>query len=508
MRSEDLIQLLVKSGQINNNAPMKGMNRREFQQRMGLALVAAPVVGGASCGPQESSPRIEKPSPGIDSFESLKMTLGEADVKIPPKAPEGENWRYGIGLPFQLASGKAALFCNIKGKRGQDFEAGNDLIVFDSIADGVREIFPIVRNEVRDDPHTGKPADVVKYPTRGGFVPFGAKRPDGSPYPNAGTGFGLNQAIGWPLGGSSATEDSTRYWYWDVQQYRYDGQVFSVESSEAVDVGDLLPEWIISDGGLTNAVPDGDDFLVGMTAAEGSAESWNQAGRPAGAGVMRWQRKSERWVATSFVRITDLDGSFEPSLIRDTDGSLLFCARAGSERGRRRLESRVWRSGDGGESWEQTIFVLGAIGGSPITLNQAADGSPYIAANLFEVLLHPIAERFRPKKDDRGIEYAAPAGREKLCLWPLNQARDGLETPILVRDSVAEFGLAPSGDTWNIDHPSAMTVQLADGGWHNVIAMRICDHAEVREGVDPAPQTGCYVEEILSPGEAIPRWNL
>jgi len=488
---------------------MKGMNRREFQQRMGRALAAAPLIVGASCGSQESTPQTKQPSPSTASSGSLKMTLGEADVRIPPEAPEGEKWRYGIGLPFQLASGKAALFCNIKGKRGQDFEAGSDLIVFDSIVGGVRETFPIVRNEVRDEPHTGKPADVVKYPTRGGFVPLGAKRPDGSPYPNAGTGFGLNQAIGWPLGGSRMTEDSSRFWYWDIQQYRYDGQVFNVESSEAVAVGDLLPEWIISDGGLTNAIPDGDDFLVGMTGAEGDAETWNQGGRPAGAGVMRWQRKSERWVPVSFVRITDLDGSFEPSLIRDRDGSLLFCARAGSdERGRRRLESRVWRSSDGGDSWEQALFVLGAVGGSPITLNQAADGTPYIAANLYEVLLHPIGERFRPQKDDRGIAYASPVGREKLCLWPLNQDRDGLETPILVRDSVAEFGLAPSGDTWNIDHPSAMTVQLADGDWHNVIAMRICDHAEVREGVDPAPQTGCYLEEILSPGEAIPLWNL
>ena len=224
---------------------------------------------------------------------------------------------------------------------------------------------------------------------------------------------------------------------------------------------------------------------------------------------MRWQRKSERWVPVSFVRITDLDGSFEPSLIRDTDGSLLFCARVGrDELGRRRLESRVWSSSDGGDSWEQTLFVSGAVGGSPITLNQAADGIPYIAANLYEVLLHPIGERFRPQKDDRGIAYASPVGREKLCLWPLNQDRDGLETPILVRDSVAEFGLAPSGDTWNIDHPSAMTVQLSDRDWHNVIAMRICDHAEVREGVDPAPQTGCYLEEILFPGDAISLRNL
>ena len=34
-------------------------------------------------------------------------------------------------------------------------------------------------------------------------------------------------------------------------------------------------------------------------------------------------------------------------------------------------------------------------------------------------------------------------------------------------------------EAWNADHPAATTVQLADGAWHNVIAMRICDRAEV-----------------------------
>ncbi len=487
---------------------MKSISRREFQQKVGLVLGATPLLG-VSCSPPQSSPAAEAPASGWDSEALLRMTLGKADLAIPPGAAEGEKWRYGIGLPFQLAPRKAGLHCNIKGKRGQDFEAGSDLVVFDSIDGEIRETFPTVRNEVRNDPNTGRPADVVKYPTRGGFVPLGCKRPDGTKHPHAGTGFGLNQAIGWPLGGSRMTDESARFWYWDVQQYRYDGQVFSVESNEAVELRDLLPGWDVVDGGLTNAIPDGDDFLVGMTGAEAVSKQGMQPDRPVGAGVMRWQRKADRWVPTSFVRITELDGSFEPSLIRDLDGSLLFCARGGrDEYGRRRLESRVWRSQDGGESWERTLFVLGAIGGSPITINQAADGTPYIAANLNEVLLHPLAERFRPKRDDRGIVHASPAGREKLCLWPLNPDRDALETPILVRDSVAEFGLAPSGDTWNIDHPSAMTVQLADGEWHNIIAMRICDHGEVREGSDPAPQTGCYLEEVLSRGKAVPIWNI
>ena len=438
----------------------------------------------------------------------LQMTVGAADLIIPPSQPEGEIWRYGIGLPFQVASGKGALFCNIRGKRGHDFEVGNDVILFDGVEAGILETVPAVRNEVQDNPHTGKPSEIVKYPTRGGFVPLGAKLSDGSPHPHAGTGFGVSLAMAWPMGGPRAIEGPDRYLYLEVQQYRYEGQSFRVEATEAVPLGDLVSGWTITNGGLGNAVADGEALLLGMVGCQLDPETWRAERGPVGAGVMRWERRAEKWWPTSFVRATDLDGSFEPSIIRDQDGSLLFCARAGSDaEGRRRLESRVWRSQDAGESWTKIIHVVGAIGGSPVTLNQVADGTPYIAANLNEVLLHPLAERFRPKKNAQGIVHASPAGREKFCLWPLNEARDGLQTPILVRDSVAEFGLAPSGDTWNIDHPFAMTLQLGDGKWHNVIAMRICDHAEVKEGADPASQTGCYVEEVLSPGKPIPLWT-
>jgi len=97
--------------------------------------------------------------------------------------------------------------------------------------------------------------------------------------------------------------------------------------------------------------------------------------------------------------------------------------------------------------------------------------------------------------------------RDKVCLWPLNGARNELESPILARHCTAEFGPAPGGVTWNADHPAATTVQLADGRWHNVIAMRVCDRAEVWAGITPPAPTGTYVEEVSSTGAPRPLWS-
>ena len=483
---------------------MKTLTRREFQQMTGVTLALSPVLGGIACGPEEPSPPSGSAPADTTARGSLKMTLGPADVAIPPTQPEGDTWRYGIALPFQVAAGKAALFCAIKGKRGRDFEAGTDVILFDDLSQiRADEAIPISRNPNEDNPNSspaGAPSIMVKYPVRGGFVPFGAKLENGSPHPHAGTGFGVCQALAWTADQQSVYPEGQKLNYVELYQLAYDGSRFELIETERIPYQEVLDGSELANPGMTNAIADGEDLLFAMG---------GRIGDGSGAGLTRWRRQGGKWRPVSWVPITGPDNSFEASVIRDRDGSLLFCARAGSdEEGRRRLESRVWRSQDGGKSWTKIIHVRDAIGGSPITLNQAADGTPYIAATLNEVLLHPLAERFRPKKNDQGIVHASPAGREKLCLWPLNEARDGLETPTLVRDSVSEFGLAPSGDTWNIDHPSAMTVQLADGEWHNVIGMRICDHAEVKEGADPAPQAGCYVEEVLSLGTPVPAWSL
>jgi len=89
----------------------------------------------------------------------------------------------------------------------------------------------------------------------------------------------------------------------------------------------------------------------------------------------------------------------------------------------------------------------------------------------------------------------------------LSADRRELDTAVLARDTAAESGPPPSDDTWNVDHPTAKTVQLADGQWHNVMVMRVCDHGEVSAGMAPAPESGTFSEEVVSGGEPIPAWR-
>jgi hypothetical protein len=134
-----------------------------------------------------------------------------------------------------------------------------------------------------------------------------------------------------------------------------------------------------------------------------------------------------------------------------------------------------------------------------------------VAGTLYEVLIHPVtyypvSRRLRVK-DPQGRLRGGGRSREKLALWPLDAERTAIEIPILARDCRQEFGPTPSGYPWRVDHPVASMVQLADGGWHNVIGFRICDEGEVLEGIPPAPQGGTYLEEVLSKGAVIPLWN-
>ena len=70
-----------------------------------------------------------------------------------------------------------------------------------------------------------------------------------------------------------------------------------------------------------------------------------------------------------------------------------------------------------------------------------------------------------------------------------------------------EFGPAPNGTPWRLDHPLASTVRLADGEWHHVLVYRALEDAEMRTDAGATPFTGCYVEEVLSSGPRRPAWN-
>ena len=213
-------------------------------------------------------------------------------------------------------------------------------------------------------------------------------------------------------------------------------------------------------------------------------------------GVSRWQRADGLWGPVEFIPIAHsrkaaepriIHGKpsdllpLEPSVIRDTDGALLFTVRGVGDD----VEDhavRVWRSADSGSSWQLIIDLEQARGQAPITINTAADGTPYLAGN--------------------------PVGRERDCLaiWPLNEDRTGLLEPIVVRDALDEYGPPPSGDVWFMDHPNAAMLRLRDGKWRNVLSYRIMDRGEHSGGL-PAAQTGQYLEEVVSNGPVVRDWR-
>ncbi len=494
------------------------IHRREFQKRLTLLLGGASlgIIGG--CAPAEESPS----APGGPSHGILSITRGDADLTVPADVPEGKSWRYGLIFPFQVGPRMAAAFVNIRirngvmapARSGDDYEVGNDVVLFDDVTrPPSAPAVPVTRNHEEANPNSdppNQPAIMVKYPMRGGFVPLGAKKTDGSPHPHAGTGFGIDTGLARRPGdpksahGGGMYEDAERYQIMEVFQFSYDGDQFRVTGEERVLPTGLVSGWSISNGGLTNAIADGDDLLVGMHGSRVGGTGDSEQPVSGGSGVQRWQRTDGVWRPVSFVPVTGTDGSTEPSLIRDTDGDLLFSARG--KGGTRPHAIRVWRSRDGGETWKKIIHVVGVISSCPITLNQAADGTPYIASNMYLVPLDPIPKRFRIPADVEGRVRGGGWTRQKLYLWPLSDDRGGLEAPILGRHCKAEFGPAPSGSMWRADHPSSTTVQLGDGNWHNVMGYRIHDDVESHELPSP-PQTGAYLEEVISAGEPIPTWK-
>lgn len=407
------------------------------------------------------------------------ITKGGADLSIIPDTPPGELWRYGGGGAFQVAPCLAAFFCSIwvEGKGNIDFVNGSDVILFNDLSDiSAENAIPFSRNE------TGESFVVVKGTVTGGFVPFGAKLTDGSPHPHAGSGFGLNYALKYMFDetGHYDYRESKEKWL-EFFQFAYDGKKLRILKKERVEYETLLPNWEYVGEGLSNAIPDGQDLLFSVTAK-------NENG--AVSGVTRWKYGENGWQLISFVPVTkSREGDKghwicggEPSLIRDADGSLLFSARSAGEA---IYDMAVWRSTDSGETWEQIIYRKNCRARSPVTINRTADGTPYIAANL------PSNSRTR----------------EVLGLWQLNKERTDFEDVIIARDCRAEFGFAPSGSWWRVDHPRSTVLQLADGAWHDVLIYQIVDNLQIEGDADMAPQTGHYLEEVFSDGKAIPAWQ-
>lgn len=436
----------------------------------------------------------------------MKVTQSPVKLIAPLATGDGRTYRYGNGFPFQAGPNTAGVFLNLRfeGFPAGDFEAGMDVVLFDDLESiSSKDAVKITRSVYSDHPVTGKPRVTIKHSQRGGFVPFGAKRADGSPHPAAGTGFLLGEALNFPSYGDGyyMKEDKTKDMirHMELSHLAYDGLNFSVREQERLHAENeplRVPgsEWKIFSGGLKNAIPDGDDLFFAVEATQHDANLCWPA-EPA-VGVSRWQCRDGRWRPVSFVPVVHSHPSedsptvygqtmdafpIEPSLVRDRDGSLLFTERwCYSPKEEHMI--RVHRSEDEGRTWTEIMAVPDVKAQAPITINTAADGAPYI------VTLKPGHER------------------DWVLLWMLNEDRSGLNEPITVRNGLEDFGPPPSGMIWFIDHPNGTVARLADGKWHGLLSYRVLDRGE-HGGGNPTPFTGHYVEEVSSTGAAVPAWN-
>ena len=435
----------------------------------------------------------------------MHVTRSPARLIAPPLVGDGRTYRYGVANPFQVAPGLAGLMTSVRneGYKVGDFENGCDLILFEDL-DGISNdrSVQICRNDHFTNA-AGQDRLILRFPIRGGFVPYGALRGDGSPHPLAGTGFGLCEAPDFPRYEdgyySKVDKQDGVIRITEVYQFVYDGETFRIVDREKYGPDNPIlageSEWAPTWPSLTEGVMDGDDYLFPVMAMTGDVGAWFTPRMASG--VSRWRCEAGRWKAISFVPVIVADNVpqignneeaedpakalwMEPSIVRDTDGSLLFTARGCYGVVNNWL--KVWRSSDCGASWDLVIDLPEARAQSTTVLGSAADGSPYIICN------------------ELGRE------RDKLVIYPLNSARNGLEEAVLVRDALEEFGPPPSGIVWFMDHPGMSTVQLGDGNWHHVLSYRIMDRGE-HAGDPPPPQTGQYVEEVVSEGEVRPPWR-
>jgi hypothetical protein len=435
---------------------------------------------------------------------------------------------------MQVSPTQVALMANrrVVGEAVIDFEDGSDACVFDSLA-GVASAtaMPLERTEDGTHPRTGQRLVMVSYAIAGGFVPVGARLEDGVPHPAAGTGFFISTRLGFPADFSDRhPPHGDVHATHELVQLRFDGRSLTVGSRTPLDGVPPTGAGVHVVGHpITAAIPDGRDLVSGLIGAPAEPTADGAAcipcshphahavfGRNYGSGFCRWQYGPRGWRLASYRPVTGADMAFEPSLVRDADGSLLMAVRG---KGLKEppgfvtegLENtyehfRVYRSTDAGATWASVLHLPRIRNATPVVLNRTVGGTPFLAANPW-----------RRGVDSRGRTIPSTRWRDRLSIWPLTADRTGVEAPVCVVDMTEHFGPPRPIDgphmihdnTWMADHPIGSVCRLADGAWHALMAFRVSDMAINAGGAaEPACPAGTWIEEIEGDASPpIPVWR-
>ena len=450
-------------------------------------------------------------------FETYSIDISrrsKALSSVQTDLPEGMSGVYQISRFVQLDAQTAGFFINVRQDKNKacDLEIGCDFcFTRDPELRKFEGFQALTRAEIAEPFENKQKYLMVSYPVFAAFVPLGALLEDGTPHPHAGTGFAFGARLGRPCDEKGSCQGYTNplledcYDEVEILQLAWNGEKLTVTDRERLAYPskvDTFKHTIPLLPPLAGVVADWEDLLTGATKVIGE----EPLGR---AGVCRWKRNNGHWEIAEFTPI-GAPGSFEPSLIRDINGSLLYTHRTavpewtfalklspeGMEDAKYNRDIRVWRSCDNGKSWTKCVHQKDCCNGCPVSITMTKAGVPVIFTNEHSDTLGTGNPLFH------GVV------REKMILRVLNKERNGLLPKQLVRDAVAEFGNAPYGKGWFMDHPIGLLVRLSDHQWHSVLTMRVMDISESGGGNAATPYTGLYVEEIISEtADFKPPWN-
>ena len=401
----------------------------------------------------------------FDTGHSFSRMLRHGKIlDHPPTQPEHTTKpaSYEIGRLFQLDRDTALLAASLREQGGHDFEIGNDGFIFRNLSEIVPErAIPLNRLEPNYRmKKTGKPAVLSKYPFNGAIVPLGAKLPDGTPHPAAGTGFFVCSVLSFLPDRSEFTPDPDEFI--EFYQVRWDGQTLKVSP-------DKFPEPYASrlKGVAFNAVAKGTGYVTPFDSAQGMEvvqfdfknDRWEitASGRPFGAPT----NALGRWEINAAGQLVGAPTEIEPSIVHAPDGYWVYTRGGNNPRG------RVYRSHDGlnytfaFDNWNHTV---------PQVLNQGLDGSVYLTTNTGPGWLRNPLLAFAL----RGQSMVNP-----IIVHDEKQIRDdrGKEVPF-------------------VDHGVGANIFL-NGRWRHLLCYRVLDLRETNgEGAPPTPQTGIYLAEL------------
>ncbi len=451
----------------------------------------------------------------MDAHRPLTVTRRDPVFSEPECAlPEGERGVYQLAGPFQLDAATIGVALNIRRVEAgaYDVEIGSDLaIIDDPQLRRARRMVPLNRSRVARHPTTGEPHLMLAYPVSGGFVPLGALTAGGAPHPHAGTGFGFSHITGLAcdesgvIAGSGVLDRSEApgLAMIELMQFSWDGAEFRIAERELLDYGQLAAGWEFVSSPLCDCIPDGEG-LLGCLVARPAGDKGGGRG-----GVARWRREGGRWRMVSFVPVTPA-GSYEPSVARLADGSLLLTVRGCHEYrcpddpeamadAPYMDDLRLWRSSDGGSSWELWLQEPKVRACTTVSVGVTPGGLPFVVGNPWR------------QSDSMGrtigVDGHSDWMRETMCLWPVDLDAKRLLPPVAVRDAAKDFGPAPYGTQWHNDHPLNSLMRLADGRWHALLCYRLLEWAEAAGNKPPTEWTGTFLEEVSGGGNILEPWK-